>query len=232
MRVRLVLFFLFCFCISYAGNKKNKVDNAAVDSVVSANDTIIQRQSMNTDSILSALQTLVKDDSIQIKVLNDSIKILQTNLSKAQRLIEERERMLLFDDSCLVALAYRRTLEPYDETRVMRALSYYDKIFSPSLKKERADVFDALRDYKPAYLEVMSILEKAQNDFDRAGNPFRVAEYQKQYTKELQNSLYYQKYLMRKQSVSLPILERLINEALDRLSRHSDIKPADFSDLL
>lgn len=44
--------------------------------------------------------------------------------------------------------------------------------------------------------------------------------------------MYYQKYLVHKQGINLPALERLVNDALERLSKHSDIKPADFSDLL
>lgn len=233
MRLRFSICVLIFPCLIYAGNKKKSVEPVVRDSIsVEVTDSTVIEPKVNLDSLVLVLREARSIDSVRIVELSDSVKLLQREILAKQNLIAEREKMLLFDDTCLVVLAYRRTQEPYDETKVLRAISYYDKIFSSSLKKERADVFEALRDYKPAYTEITDILRRAQDDYDRVGNPFRVADYQKQYTKELRNSMYYQKYLVHKQGINLPALERLVNDALERLSKHSDIKPADFSDLL
>ncbi len=233
MKLKFSIFVLLFPCLIYAGNKKKNVEPIVQDSMsIQVADPAFKEPKVNLDSLVLSLKEARAMDSARVIKLADSVKLLQQEILAKQHIIAEREKMLLFDDTCLVVLAYRRTQEPYDESKVMRAISYYDRIFSPSLKKERADVFEALRDYKPAYTEIMDILKRAQGDYDRVGNPFRVEDYRKQYTKELKNSMYYQKYLVKKSVINLPALERLINEALERLSQHSDIKPADFSDLL
>ena len=232
MRSYILSILLLTSFLAYAGGKKNDVitnDTTAINIEVVLNyDSLIQqaREQHERDSIF----IVQLEDSI--KYLQDSVKYLQDNIVKNLNIIKEQESLLLFDDSCLVTLAYRRTQEPYSENGIKKALVYYDKIHSTQLKKECSDVFSALRDYQPAYMEIIDILKKAQSDIDRVGNPFRVEEYQKSYTRALTNTLYYRKYMARKQSISIPYLERLINSALERLNKHSDTTPADFSDLL
>lgn len=186
----------------------------------------------NYDSLLQVATKIRINDSLRLVALQDSIVKMNNQIRSLKSTIDSREKMLLYDDTCLVTLAYRRCREPYNEKLVKKAIGYYDHIFSPELKKSRSDVFDALRDYSFAYQEVIKILQSAQSDVDRVGNPFKIDEYKQKYIRQLESSMYYRKYMGKKVSVNLPVLQQIIEEALGRLRKHSDTNPADFNDLI
>lgn len=78
----------------------------------------------------------------------------------------------------------------------------------------------------------VSLINKAQNDPDRAGNPFAATEYKDKYIKMLKDSKYYRTYMDRKLEFTIEYLDGIVGEAIDLLSQHSSQNVADLSKLL
>ena len=87
-------------------------------------------------------------------------------------------------------------------------------------------------EYEYCNNEIHSILDKAQNDPDRAGNPFMANEYKDKYINHLKNSRYYRNYMEKKVEYSIEYLDGIVNEALNLLSQHSSQNIIDLSKLL
>ena len=192
-----------------------------------------------TDTLKSSNSVALSEDSVKIQQLNESIIVYQDSLSilkVALKAKEDEYNKLLedldFADQCMMALAYRRCIEPYDKNSVDTALEYFGKLHKKETKEEMEGLRKALLDYEYCNNEIHSILDKAQNDPDRAGNPFMANEYKDKYTNQLKNSRYYRNYMEKKVEYSIEYLDGIVNEALNLLSQHSSQNIIDLSKLL
>ena len=150
-----------------------------------------------TDTLKSSNSVALSEDSVKIQQLNESIIVYQDSLSILKAALKAKEdeynkllEDLDFADQCMMALAYRRCIEPYDKNSVDTALEYFGKLHKKETKEEMEGLRKALLDYEYCNNEIHSILDKAQNDPDRAGNPFMANEYKDKYTNQLKNSRY------------------------------------------
>ena len=192
-----------------------------------------------TDTLKSSNSVALSEDSVKIQQLNESIIVYQDSLSILKAALKAKEdeynkllEDLDFADQCMMALAYRRCIEPYDKNSVDTALEYFGKLHKKETKEEMEGLRKALLDYEYCNNEIHSILDKAQNDPDRAGNPFMANEYKDKYTNQLKNSRYYRNYMEKKVEYSIEYLDGIVNEALNLLSQHSSQNIIDLSKLL
>ena len=187
---------------------------------------------LQRDSLLTVAACKAKEDSIKISALSDSLSSVSAALEKKAKEYDALLEDLDFADQCMMSLAYRRCNEPYNKDNVDKALSYFQKLHKQETKDKYSELKKALQDYDMCYNEVHRILESAQNDSDRAGNPFAEDSFKAKYTDKLHSSWYYTHYMERKAEFHLEYLEETINKALERLSKHTGSKPANFLDLL
>ena len=192
-----------------------------------------------TDTLKSSNSVALSEDSVKIQQLNESIIVYQDSLSILKAALKAKEdeynkllEDLDFADKCMMALAYRRCIEPYDKNSVDTALEYFGKLHKKETKEEMEGLRKALLDYEYCNNEIHSILDKAQNDPDRAGNPFMANEYKDKYINQLKNSRYYRNYMEKKVEYSIEYLDGIVNEALNLLSQHSSQNIIDLSKLL
>ena len=192
-----------------------------------------------TDTLKGSNSAALSEDSVKIQQLNESIIVYQDSLSILKAALKAKEdeynkllEDLDFADQCMMALAYRRCIEPYDKNSVDTALEYFGKLHKKETKEEMEGLRKALLDYEYCNNEIHSILDKAQNDPDRAGNPFMANEYKDKYTNQLKNSRYYRNYMEKKVEYSIEYLDGIVNEALNLLSQHSSQNIIDLSKLL
>ena len=192
-----------------------------------------------TDTLKSSNSVALSEDSVKIQQLNESIIVYQDSLSILKAALKAKEdeynkllEDLDFADQCMMALAYRRCIEPYDKNSVDTALEYFGKLHKKETKEEMEGLRKALLDYEYCNNEIHSILDKAQNDPDRAGNPFMANEYKDKYINQLKNSRYYRNYMEKKVEYSIEYLDGIVNEALNLLSQHSSQNIIDLSKLL
>ena len=192
-----------------------------------------------TDTLKGSNSVALSEDSVKIQQLNESIIVYQDSLSILKAALKAKEdeynkllEDLDFADQCMMALAYRRCIEPYDKNSVDTALEYFGKLHKKETKEEMEGLRKALLDYEYCNNEIHSILDKAQNDPDRAGNPFMANEYKDKYTNQLKNSRYYRNYMEKKVEYSIEYLDGIVNEALNLLSQHSSQNIIDLSKLL
>ena len=192
-----------------------------------------------TDTLKSSNSVALSEDSVKIQQLNESIIVYQDSLSILKAALKAKEdeynkllEDLDFADQCMMALAYRRCIEPYDKNSVDTALEYFGKLHKKETKEEMEGLRKALLDYEYCNNEIHSILDKAQNDLDRAGNPFMANEYKDKYINQLKNSRYYRNYMEKKVEYSIEYLDGIVNEALNLLSQHSSQNIIDLSKLL
>ena len=192
-----------------------------------------------TDTLKSSNSVALSEDSVKIQQLNESIIVYQDSLSILKAALKAKEdeynkllEDLDFADQCMMALAYRRCIEPYDKNSVDTALEYFGKLHKKETKEEMEGLRKALLDYEYCNNEIHSILDKAQNDPDRAGTPFMANEYKDKYTNQLKNSRYYRNYMEKKVEYSIEYLDGIVNEALNLLSQHSSQNIIDLSKLL
>ena len=192
-----------------------------------------------TDTLKSSNSVALSEDSVKIQQLNESIIVYQDSLSILKAALKAKEdeynkllEDLDFADQCMMALAYRRCIDPYDKNSVDTALEYFGKLHKKETKEEMEGLRKALLDYEYCNNEIHSILDKAQNDPDRAGNPFMANEYKDKYTNQLKNSRYYRNYMEKKVEYSIEYLDGIVNEALNLLSQHSSQNIIDLSKLL
>lgn len=224
-------------------NKQEKVDSKT--GIKSANDTTAANADSlnviiaNLNDTVSEYQATIKRDSIAIQERTDSIRTLKDSIAALNTRLVEKENQLTtvsedldFADLCMMALAYKRCLEPYNEVNVNKALGYFRRIHKQETKEKYDALYNALNDYKFSYAEIHRIIDAAQNDRDRTHNPFADTQYRTKYINQLKSTLYYHKYIERKAEYTIEYLDSIINKALERLSRHTGDSPADFSDLL
>lgn len=192
-----------------------------------------------TDTLKGSNSVALSEDSVKIQQLNESIIVYQDSLSILKAALKAKEdeynkllEDLDFADQCMMALAYRRCIEPYDKNSVDTALEYFGKLHKKETKEEMEGLRKALLDYEYCNNEIHSILDKAQNDPDRAGNPFMANEYKDKYTNQIKNSRYYRNYMEKKVEYSIEYLDGIVNEALNLLSQHSSQNIIDLSKLL
>ena len=182
-------------------------------------------QSENVDSVkleADSLQCIIEFQCGSITTLEDSIVALNHT-------IEGLEAKMGFVDTCLLKLANMWLYEKFDKDAVEKAITYMDWMYSSNLKNKYSIVQELLRDYEQFYGEFQLILQKAQNDPDRA-NPFAVDEYKKKYLEEIQLMPYYRKYYH--SDWNIRYLNEQISEALKRIKNHFAPKYADFGSLI
>ena len=192
-----------------------------------------------TDTLKGSNTAALSEEAVKIQQLNESIIAYQDSLSVLKAALKAKEdeynklvEDLDFADQCMMALAYRRCIEPYDKNSVDTALEYFGKLHKKETKEEMEGLRKALLEYEYCNNEIHSILDKAQNDPDRAGNPFLANEYRDKYTNQLKNSRYYRNYMEKKVEYSIEYLDGIVNEALNLLSQHSSQNIIDLSKLL
>ena len=192
-----------------------------------------------TDTLKNSNAVVLSEESVKIQQLNETLIAYQDSLSVLKAALKAKEdeynkllEDLDFADQCMMALAYRRCIEPYNKKSVDTALEYFGKLHKKETKEEMEGLRKALLDYEYCNNEIHSILDKAQNDPDRAGNPFMANEYKDKYTNQLKNSRYYRNYMEKKVEYSIEYLDCIVNEALNLLSQHSSQNVIDLSKLL
>ena len=192
-----------------------------------------------TDTLKGSNAAALSEEAVKIQQLNESIIAYQDSLSALRAALKAKEdeynklvEDLDFADQCLMALAYNRCIDPFDKEDVETAIGFFDRLHKEETKKEYEGLRKALMEYEYCNNEIHSILDKAQNDPDRAGNPFLANEYKDKYINQLKNSRYYRNYMEKKVEYSLEYLDGIVNEALNLLSQHSSQNIIDLSKLL
>jgi len=192
-----------------------------------------------TDTLKGSNTAALSEDAVKIQQLNESIIAYQDSLAALKTALKVREdeynklvEDLDFADQCMMALAYRRCIEPYDKNSVDTALEYFGKLHKKETKEEMEGLRKALLDYEYCNNEIHSILDKAQNDSDRDWNTSMAKEYKERYINQIKNSKYYKTYMEKKVEYSIEYLDGIVNEALNLLSQHSSQNIIDLSKLL
>lgn len=207
------------------------INSFAQELCVTYSDTlllIIQQK----DSLLSIAYSNAQKDSAKIQTLTDSLVNVNNALNKKSIEYETLLEDLDFADLCMMSLAYRRCNEPFNKDNVSKAIGYFQRLHKQETKDKYLALKATLQDYEKCNSEIHSILVNAQNDSDRANNPFADDIYKKKYIDKLHSSIYYTHYMGRKVEYHLEYLEDIVNKALSRLEKHTGSQPADFSDLL
>lgn len=205
-------------------NTHVKAPTVNVDSllnVISAQDSLIlgYQAKLNRSLVSSAAQT----DTIAS--LRKALNIVET---KYNDLLQDIE----FADQCMMALAYRRCNEAYNEESVKRALGYFNRLHGADAANKYAGLKKSLSDYESANREIRLVLTAAQDDPDRRDNPFVADEYKKKYIAQIKSTMFYQDYIEKKPDFKLKYLEALTKDALGRLEKHDGMKITDFTDIL
>lgn len=192
-----------------------------------------------TDTLKGSNAAALSEEAVKIQQLNESIIAYQDSLSALRAALKAKEdeynklvEDLDFANICLMSLAYRRCGDPYDKEKVDAAIGYFARLHKDETKKKYEGLRKALMEYEYCNNEIHSILDKAQNDPDRAGNPFMANEYKDKYINQLKNSRYYRNYMEKKVEYSIEYLDGIVNEALNLLSQHSSQNIIDLSKLL
>ena len=235
----LVMSFLIVGGLCHGQENENALNNNVIVTTGTIND--------NNKSVASKVDTIinvegisiVRQKNIQIKKLRDTLAVCRDSLSilkdSLKAKVLEYDKLMEdidFADKCMMALAYRRCTEAYNRQSVERALGYFDRLHKKETKEEYEGLRKALLDYEYCYGEIHGILDKAQNDPDRAGNPFAATEYKDKYIKMLKDSKYYRTYMDRKLEFTIEYLDGIVGEAIDLLSQHTSQNVADLSKLL
>lgn len=232
------LLLIFGQSLAYGQSKskgKDKYEKDFVASIDSMQVVIVSLQSQLSDMDSIALNNIRAIDSLRnlsygydrrIDYLRDS---LTREISNRDKEIAELQAYIGFVDTCMVKLANRWLYEKFDKERVKEAISYFDRIYDSRLKEDLSIVQKLLRNYESSYMEFQSILRQAQGDIERT-SPFGVEKYKERYISKIQSMTYYIMYY--ENDWNIRYLNEKINDALDRLQNHSDIKFADFSSLI
>jgi len=180
-------------------------------------------------AVIDSLTTLIKERDNLIVSKSSIIDSLNHLVSVKDAEIEKLTEERAFVDTCMARLANRWLYEKFNEQDVNEAISYFNKILSTQLRRDRSVILELLTNYKSSYMGFQSILQSAQRDPDRE-NPFSVADYKARYISKIESMPYYVRYY--NESWNIRYLNERITIALERLQAHSDAKPADFSDLI
>ena len=180
--------------------------------------------------LIDSLDRSAKFNSRRMDIIVDKrMDSLLNVISRKDKEIATLKANIGFVDTCMVKLANRWLYEPFNKEDVDEAITYFDRIYSTSLKKELSIVQELLQNYESSYREFQSILKQAQGDIDRE-SPFVCEDYKNKYTQRIESMSYYLKYY--KGDWNIRYLNEQITEALERLKNHSDSKPADFVSLI
>lgn len=214
-----------------ANNNVELIDSlrTAVDSlttVLLVKDSLLHIAEAEPDTIV-----IFGNDSVMVKIQADSICALSAMISSRDSIIVEMQNDLGFADTCMVTLAYRRCYEKYNKKNVEKAISFFDRLHTIQLKKDRErDLLPLLQQYETLYSEVITILTTAQNDPDRLDNPFVEKEYRERYISLLKKSRYYSRYY--NADWKIMYLNNLIDESIEILNKHTAATAADFKKYL
>ena len=128
----------------------------------------------------------------------------------------------------MISLANRWLFVRFNKEEIEKAITYFERVTSTQLKEDRKQILELLRGYEDSYNTFKALLLKAQND-ERRTNPFTIKDYKDAYLYDLSEMSYYKKYY--NSGWSIRFLDGLITKAIEKLEKHSEIEPVDFSDL-
>ena len=173
------------------------------------------------DSVIRSYKSRIASDSVAMKVQDDSL------IARASRIKEWEDRRGRLD-TCMISLANRWLFVRFNKEEIDKAITYFERVTSTQLKEDRKQILELLKEYEESYNIFKNILLKAQNDELRT-NPFAVKEYKESYINALREMAYYKKYY--KSGWSIRYLDGMITKAIEKLEKHSEAQPVDFSDL-
>ena len=184
------------------------------------------------DSLIAGYQTEISRNLVSSAAQNDTIASLREALNNVETKYNALLQDVEFADQCMMALAYRRCNEVYNEESVKRALGYFNRLHGEDAANKYAGLKKTLSDYADANREIKLVLTAAQDDPDRRDNPFVADEYRKKYISQIKSTMFYQDYIEKKPDFKLKYLETLTEEALGRLEKHDGMVITDFTDIL
>lgn len=173
------------------------------------------------DSVIMSFKARVAADSVTLSEQNDSLT------ARASRIKEWEDRRGRID-TCMISLANRWLFVRFNKEEIEKAITYFERVTSTQLKEDRKQILELLRGYEDSYNTFKALLLKAQND-ERRTNPFTIKDYKDAYLYDLSEMSYYKKYY--NSGWSIRFLDGLITKAIEKLEKHSEIEPVDFSDL-
>ena len=173
------------------------------------------------DSVIMSFKARVAADSVTLSEQNDSLT------ARASRIKEWEDRRGRID-TCMISLANRWLFVRFNKEEIEKAITYFERVTSTQLKEDRKQILELLRGYEDSYNTFKALLLKAQND-ERRTNPFTIKDYKDAYLYDLSEMSYYKKYY--NSGWSIRFLDGMISKAIEKLEKHSDTHPADFSDL-
>lgn len=247
MKHIILLFFHVIFIISFSYSENNDsiqqhiADSIVLESIQKADSSINQviiPLVLPKDSLLIYKEKSVElQDSIFIKenevnLLNDSIKALNLTIIEKNILVSEYKELITKSDTIALKLINSRLQIKFNHETNSEAIKILQSISSNSIKG--GDLYKRLHSltirYGKDYKEILLILQEAQKDINRE-NMFS-SDYSKYYKTKLMNSYYYRDVYIN--SWTIPFMDWLIDEALNRLVNHDLDKEAyaDFTDLI
>lgn len=123
----------------------------------------------------------------------------------------------------------------YDAGRIQGCIADFNKIKTASVKEKFKQLPNLLCNYEKYSNQLKTLLESAQNDFDRKAKN-KADEYKAKYSRELRNSDYYMHYYARQNSGtwSIPYLDNIIEVAISILEKHDPghNDPVNFNSLI
>ena len=173
------------------------------------------------DSVIMKFKSRVAADSVTLIVQNDSLT------ARASR-IKEWEDMRGRIDTCMISLANWWLFVRYNKDEIKKAITYFERVTSTQLKEDRKQILELLMKYEESYNTFKDLLLAAQCD-ERRTNPFTVKEYKDYYTYAIGEMPYYKDYY--NSGWSIRFLDGIITKAIEKLEKHNEIQPVDFSDL-
>ena len=173
------------------------------------------------DSVIMKFKSRVAADSVTLSVQNDSLT------ARASRIKEWEDRRGRID-TCMISLANRWLFVRFNKEEIEKAITYFERVTSTQLKEDRKQILELLKGYEDAYNTFKDLLLSAQND-ERRTNPFTIKDYKETYLHALREMSYYKDYY--KSGWSIRFLDGMISNAIEKLEKHNEIQPVDFSDL-
>ena len=173
------------------------------------------------DSVIMSFKARVAADSVTLIVQNDSLTARSSRIKEWE---DRRGRI----DTCMISLANRWLFVRFNKEEIEKAITYFERVTSTQLKEDRKQILELLKGYEDAYNTFKDLLLSAQND-ERRTNPFTIKDYKETYLHALREMSYYKDYY--KSGWSIRFLDGMISNAIEKLEKHNEIQPVDFSDL-
>ena len=172
----------------------------------------------------------------QCKNLNDVVHSKDSVIKLLKREKNDLSKKTEMSDTLILIVMSYRLAERYNPQKVDKAIFYYNKICSTTLKEDYQFRARLLKSYGDYYNEIKTFLLSIQNDPSR-GSKFQKEKYKPKCQEGFKKLAYYKNYKSDVYEQKIPFLHKLMREIEKEINKHGEevnnrIYLSDFGEIL